>query len=453
MKRTFVGSSFFIVLAFLIIHIALICVFTVSAVAESDVEFSLSSEFAAPGEEVELTLSVSTSKAINSIALSGFKYDTDALEFIAFENYDYIKSQSVLSPTFDKDKMAIVIGLKKAAYNTDICTLRFKVKEGAKPSTVTISATPLAKNSSTVLASSFKAGEVILSPVSVKGTSLVLDGSIGVKTYVSLDLSRVDAATVKANTSFYDTNFKETVDSCKTDVIYDSEKELYYFVANIAPKDADNIEIRYSLEYKLKGDDTLYTVSASPVSIPEYVEEFNQLANDDPASEYGKAVDLVNAMDSYSKYADSYFENSQALEDVALSDKDVEWVTDPKAEGAVSGIELYGTSLVLEDRTTIRHYFKVTDGFDASKYSFKVDGVVKTPVIKQGTDLVYVDIEDIEAHNLSKVFTLNVSDSMMVEYSALNYVKLAISSENSRLANLVKALYNYYKNANEYCNN
>ena len=65
-------------------------------------------------------------------------------------------------PNKDKDKMAIVIGLKTAAaFDGDICTLDFKVNDNAvEGSTSTVNATSILKNGSNVISSKVTPGVV-----------------------------------------------------------------------------------------------------------------------------------------------------------------------------------------------------------------------------------------------------------------------------------------------------
>lgn len=144
-------------------------------------QFTLSSEAAYPGETVKVEISLSCSEEVNSIALSGFTYDTNALEFVGFSDYDTALAEKMLFEMQpDAEKMALTIPLKKAeSFNGVLCTMTFKVKEAAKGS-YTVTATPLTKLKSTVIASSVipaeitvkeKTQSVVLSDITLKDTS------------------------------------------------------------------------------------------------------------------------------------------------------------------------------------------------------------------------------------------------------------------------------------------
>ena len=116
--------------------------------------FTMSSDSCYAGESVEVAISLACSEEINSIALSKFTYDADVLEFTVFADYEHIEDLTILPPTVDENKMAIVIGLKKAsAFSGSICTMNFKVKSSAAEGTYTISAEPVTKKSSTIIES------------------------------------------------------------------------------------------------------------------------------------------------------------------------------------------------------------------------------------------------------------------------------------------------------------
>ena len=137
-------------------------------------QFTLSSEAAYPGETVKVEISLSCSEEVNSIALSGFTYDTNALEFVGFSDYDTALAEKMLFEMQpDAEKMALTIPLKKAeSFNGVLCTMTFKVKESAKGS-YTVTATPLTKLKSTVIASSVTPAEIT---VKEKTQSVVLSG-------------------------------------------------------------------------------------------------------------------------------------------------------------------------------------------------------------------------------------------------------------------------------------
>lgn len=116
-----------------------------------------------------------------------------------------------------------------------------------------------------------------------------------------------------------------------------------------------------------------------------------------------------------------------------------------------AGLKYYGSSVLLESETTIRHYFKLNSG-NISDHTFLLDGKVVTPVNEAGTNYWYIDIPNIVSKDLDRVYTLE-ADGMTIEYSALSYAyaSLAKYGEDASKAthcNTIRALYEYNLAAN-----
>lgn len=282
--------------------------------------------------------------------------------------------------------------------------------------------------------------EITDSVVRVNGTSLLLDGAIGVKTYFALSEGMTDV-NVRVKSQVYDTKLEEMLGESDGTIKYDSLKKLWYTVTYIAPKDADNIEIKYIVTWGNK------TLTTDAISVVTYIDEFKRMAETD--NELKAALNLVTSLETYIAYADNYFTSDVALENVKLGTNILDNIEDATREGSLAGLEFYATSLILEGKTTIRHYFKVTD--ENTKNVFKSGDTELTAVRKEGTNLIYVDIEDIAAHEAAEMFVLNVSDSYTISYSPFNYAKTVIEAQNNiKLINLMKALVNYCAEAEEY---
>ena len=116
------------------------------------------------------------------------------------------------------------------------------------------------------------------------------------------------------------------------------------------------------------------------------------------------------------------------------------------------GIRYYGSSLLLKDDTTVRHYFKLETG-EIGDYSFTVDGAELEPAEKGG--LYYVDITGIVARDLDKSFHVEVLKGgetvIGLDYSALSYACTTLSrGKTDTLTELAKAVVLYSKAANAY---
>jgi len=267
------------------------------------------------------------------------------------------------------------------------------------------------------------------------GTSLELNDAIGIKTYFDIEGYSADI-TVKA--IVYNTE-NNTIISQETLIPeYDSNSKLYYVTTYIAPKDANKIEVKNVV---IRGN---LVEEYILIRLPNYIADFKEMAKTN--EEFANALDVVEALETYIEYADNYFGGDKMLIRIIADPDAINAIPEPSKTGFVSGIRHISSSLVLEGKTTIRHYFEVTE---ADTYTFKVGGKV-LEAKELGNGIIYIDIADIAAHDLDKVYTLTVNDTLSINYSALNYVKTTAFSNNDKLANLVTALYNYWYAADIY---
>lgn len=138
------------------------CTVTVTEpVVNAKAKFTLSETSGRPGDTVKITLSLKTEETVNSIAISGITYDKSIMTFTGFSDYEHIEDLTILPPTFDEEKMAIVIGLKNAAaFDGDICTLNFKINENALEGVTNIDASSVVKLKSAEIPSAVASGKV-----------------------------------------------------------------------------------------------------------------------------------------------------------------------------------------------------------------------------------------------------------------------------------------------------
>ena len=130
-------------------------------VVNAKAKFTLSETSGRPGDTVKITLSLKTEETVNSIAISGITYDKSIMTFTGFSDYEHIEDLTILPPTFDEEKMAIVIGLKNAAaFDGDICTLNFKINENALEGVTNIDASSVVKLKSAEIPSAVASGKV-----------------------------------------------------------------------------------------------------------------------------------------------------------------------------------------------------------------------------------------------------------------------------------------------------
>lgn len=121
------------------------------------------------------------------------------------------------------------------------------------------------------------------------------------------------------------------------------------------------------------------------------------------------------------------------------------------------GLEYFGSSLVLNESTKIKHYFYLDNAakYAAVKSGFTFNGVSvtgKTGVLG-GRDIVYFEISGIPATELDTRFVLtNTQGGSVISYSALDYAqrRIADDTEEQGLKNLMYSLYWYNVYADAY---
>jgi hypothetical protein len=207
--------------------------------------------------------------------------------------------------------------------------------------------------------------------------------------------------------------------------VYDDATKCFKFSYGVAPKD-------------YKQDVTINVEGIAPFT---YSVEDYAASEDIPVA----AEPLVEALINYAEAARVFFaeETAVATEDLTAD------LSGYKATvaGEDAAVEIYAASLVVEDLTTIKVYFKAS-----SAVTVTVDGDTATAELVEG-DLYVVEIANIAAKDLAEAHTV-VIGGITVTYSALSYVEsvLALDIADVALNNVVKAIYNAYAAASAYFN-
>ena len=160
---------------------------------------------------------------------------------------------------------------------------------------------------------------------------------------------------------------------------------------------------------------------------------------------------MAKAAKNYGMYANLYFDGGSSESDVNLTNDQMQKLENRKAitTGSISsdaGYSYVGSSLILENTTAIRHYFKVKS--EDNKPTVKIDGTEQQLIKKSGIDNVYyVEIENISANELKTAHKVTV-DSMEMNYSACSYMYKAVNKVNPTdkqqiLCNTMKAMFLY----------
>ena len=283
--------------------------------------------------------------------------------------------------------------------------------------------------------------EWIYEDVEIRGYSLLLEGSIGVKLYASLsEYAIANLNEVKTTVEY----MGETMDVSIMNAEDPDDKSLYYVQFNVAPKEMHE-DITFTI-------DAIRTDKTVTVSVKDYVDYVNE-----NREEYADSLYLINTMFNYGEYSRQFFLGEEITPDPDLAQIKLTLSSrfTPSKDGSVSGLNVCATSLLLESNTTIRHYFELTEGASIDNYSFTLDSAEELTPVQKG-NLYYVDITDIVAHRLNEMVTLEVScgdESLKIVYSPLSYAKLVTdnaTNQGDNLVTLIKALYNYYIMSSEY---
>ena len=266
------------------------------------------------------------------------------------------------------------------------------------------------------------------------GYSLSLDGNIGVNFFMELDKSVI--ADENAYMKFRLPNGKTSVvlvGDAKQQTV--SGTTYYVFSCEVAAKEMNETITAQIITSDKKGEIYEYSVA-----------DYIQYIRDNPTEFDEKTLSLVNAMAGYGDYAKAYFnnENLDANTEMDAVTADTLASFDKQISGDLpEGITYYGSSLLLESNTTMRHYFKVTEGTDVSALSFS----------GSKGNYYYIDIPNISAEKLGTIQNVTIGNCT-ISYSPMSYAYAVLSSKNTSesLKNLVKSLYLYEQVAEAYKN-
>ena len=266
------------------------------------------------------------------------------------------------------------------------------------------------------------------------GYSLSLDGNIGVNFFMELDKSVI--ADENAYMKFRLPNGKTSVvlvGDAKQQTV--SGTTYYVFSCEVAAKEMNETITAQIITSDKKGKIYEYSVA-----------DYIQYIRDNPTEFDEKTLSLVNAMAGYGDYAKAYFnnENLDANTEMDAVTADTLASFDKQISGNLpEGITYYGSSLLLESNTTMRHYFKVAEGTDVSALSFS----------GSKSNYYYIDIPNISAEKLGTIQNVTIGNCT-ISYSPMSYAYAVLSSKNTSesLKNLVKSLYLYEQAAEAYKN-
>ena len=201
-------------------------------------------------------------------------------------------------------------------------------------------------------------------------------------------------------------------------------------------------------------------------TVREYVENVIKAAESVIADENKTENERNNAhkernfarhMLNYGAKAQSYFNyntNDLANKNIGVVTQNPVTGDGKKAakDGDVAGINFVGSTLVMNNQTALRFYFKCDNIGD---YSFVCNGVKLNPVVKRSNAYDgYVEVSDISPDKLNKNFTVEITlgnASASVSYSPMDHIRKQYTNTNDvLLKNMLQALFNYYEAAVDY---
>lgn len=292
----------------------------------------------------------------------------------------------------------------------------------------------------------------------VVGSSLTLDGRIGVNFYVSMDNGAEDSGIYARMTG---------PDGEKTQAVSASlvDNNSYKFTYEVAAKEI-NDDVTIAL-YDADNNILSLTLSNGITPVVENVysykvEDYIESVKNEPDKYESELVELVKAIEDYSTAAAALFGDGST----ATSNNDLTAVTAESVRGnklsitgsTPKGISIAGYSLMLESETSIRLYFKLSDGENAESASKKIKIEGESAVLKSKGDYLYASVDNISASKLDEKITMTIGSNFVAQFSPLSYVFTVLESDASdlsqtNLCNAVRALKIYSDKAKAFFKN
>ena len=199
-------------------------------------------------------------------------------------------------------------------------------------------------------------------------------------------------------------------------------------------------------------------VDGEIVSTENYsVYKYAQYVLTDVNDEFDTATKaLVLEMLNYGDKAQAYFDydadtiDAELIADAGVSEIDSANVSAMSVSGSANGITFYGASLVFESKIAVRLYY-TADTMDGLTVTVGDETVTSK---QKENGLYYVEIAQINPHDLDEQVTVNITDAngntLTVSYGPMNYIVRMAEKGGDNLKALMKALYNYYLKAEAY---
>lgn len=179
---------------------------------------------------------------------------------------------------------------------------------------------------------------------------------------------------------------------------------------------------------------------------------------DDNTGKYDQYKNLVKAMLNYGASAQKFFvyeEDSLANDCLDGADKNFDAINEEDLSkyelsnlfhiNTQNGeINYWGSSIILNSKLTIRHYFTLDPKIDSSVISIEVGGDY-FPLNKNG-GLYYIDIPDISINNIARTYGIKMhydGRTYILNYSVMNYICKGVKNNSTK--EICTMLYNCYE--------
>lgn len=306
----------------------------------------------------------------------------------------------------------------------------------------------------------------------IDSVSIVAGGNIGVNFFI--DASSLTAEELKtAKVKYKVGDVQRTYDLRSYSTITDNGKTLYKVtVTPVAKRMGDDITIQI-----LDGNGAAYVLDNTGLTNKTEFEYSILKAAEALKAKYPASYDFAVSMIGYGNSAGEYFgtqsttKSDTVIKQIAGSDSAVEQYL-AKRDAVVKsslhkysfenmgepqtpeGLQYLGSSLILENTTAIRHYFKVDSGHSIGEYSFamKAGGETYLADMVPYGDVYYYELGGFTPLGYDSQFTLAINgDQYRIKYSVNTYLYTVLEKSNSvQLQNLAKAMNVFSTDAKNY---
>ena len=301
-------------------------------------------------------------------------------------------------------------------------------------------------------------------PIILDSKTISMKGDIGIVFCLDIPAAIKDSVYVHMNNKTYP-SYGETVAAVSgltpnpDTGFYEARKNVPIAhgndEVNITVTDAQGNLLPFVSYY---GDDL--TAQGYDFSVSKYIEGYRAL----PA-QYQKpnVLNFLNSIENYMNASRIYFNydvtEGLSVDHTPFTDFDISDYESYEmvCEDSLDGIERKGSTLVLDDATSIRHRFKLTEG-SIDDYTFTVSAPGKNQNIQtqlryeSSSDTWLFYIRNVTAKELDRPFTLTITrageeGSLVLTYSGLTYAYRSFTGQGTALDDIIMTMCKYNADA------